>query len=399
MTYPIRRAHLGDMPAIALQDGASFGFQFTGDELAEALTILDPQRFFVATDGDRIVGVTGDYAMTMATPGGSLDVPGVTWVSVNPTHRRRGILRQLMHHQLRAFADAGVAAAILTASEGGIYGRFGYGAASQVRKLAIERQRAVLRSSEDGGAVLLATPAEARAAMPDIHERWRRTIPGALARTAARWDVHLRDREAHRDGMSGLYFLLHRDGYVAYRAGSNWNDGRPGHNCRIIEYATATPQAHAALWRVLLGLDLFGTIESDQIPVDDPLPYLLTDQRQVRSLAVNDGLWIRPIDVGALVRARCYGLEFEVVWEISDELFGAGRYLIRGGPDGGTCERTDATAQLASGVDVLGAVYLGGHRLQALATAGRVGYDDAALLARVDRALLAERAPFHGTGF
>lgn len=399
MTYSIRRANRDDMPAIALQDGASFGFQFAGEELADALTLLDLQRFFVATDEARIVGVTGDYAMTMATPGGSLDVPGVTWVSVSPTHRRRGILRQLMHHQLRAFAEAGVAAAILTASEGGIYGRFGYGAASQVRKLAIERQRATLRAADGGDEVVLATPAQARAAMPEIHERWRRTIPGGLQRSAARWDLLLRDREAHRDGMSGLFFLLHRDGYVAYRAGSSWHDGRPAHTCRIAEYATATPQAHAALWRVLLGLDLFATIESDQIPIDDPLPHLLTDQRQVRSLAVNDGLWVRPIDVAALVRARHYGLEFEVVWELTDELFGAGRYLIRGGPEGASCERTERTAQLSSGVDVLGAVYLGGHRLQAFAAAGRVGSDDAALLARVDRALLAERAPFHGTGF
>ncbi|MGZ4464402.1 MAG: sterol carrier protein domain-containing protein, partial [Nocardioides sp.] len=50
-------------------------------------------------------------------------------------------------------------------------------------------------------------------------------------------------------------------------------------------------------------------------------------------------------------------------------------------------------------VAVLGSLYLGGQRLQSLARAGQVRVDDPGLAQRLDRALLADRAPFHGTPF
>jgi hypothetical protein len=51
------------------------------------------------------------------------------------------------------------------------------------------------------------------------------------------------------------------------------------------------------------------------------------------------------------------------------------------------------------GVAALGAVSVGGTRFAELARAGLVGCSDEALLHRLDRALLADRAPAHGTFF
>jgi predicted acetyltransferase len=395
----IRRATSGDLPAISELDGASFGYQFTSEDLADALTIIDPDRFFVATDGGRIVGVTGDYPFTMSVPGGALEVPGVTWVSVDATHRRRGILRELMRRQLTDFRDQGMPAAILTASEGGIYERFGYGAASQMRKTVIDRRRAQLRRPADAGTVERVAAAEARRRMPAIHDRWRARTPGALSRTDAWWDYLYLDRESQRSGMSAMFYLMHDDGYVAYRIKSDWNDGDPRHLCWISDYVTATPEAHASLWQVLLGLDLVGTIESYRIPIDDPLQFLLTDARQVRTAHVGDGVWVRPLDVPAMLTARRYGIEVDVAMEVTDDLFGDSRYLLRGGPDGGTCTPTDRPADVTLSAAALGAGYLGGVRLESLARAGRVTADDAMLLTRLDRALLADRLPAHGTAF
>ncbi|HZP15518.1 MAG TPA: GNAT family N-acetyltransferase, partial [Nocardioides sp.] len=125
MEISIRRATAEDLASIADVDGASFGTVYSEQELQDMAAVLDLDRFYVAVDRDRIVGLTGDYPFEMTVPGGRLDVPGVTWVSVDPTYRRRGILRKLMRRQLGDFRDAGLAAAVLTASEGGIYGRFG----------------------------------------------------------------------------------------------------------------------------------------------------------------------------------------------------------------------------------------------------------------------------------
>jgi predicted acetyltransferase len=395
----IRTATTEDFPEIAAVDGASFGEHFSDEELSDALTLIDPARFLVAVDGERIVGATGDYPFTMTVPGGTLDVAGVTWVSVHPSYRRRGILRELMNRQLHNYATAGVAAAILTASEGGIYGRFGYGAASATRKTVIDRHRAALAVPGDTGMVDLVSTARAREVLPDIHRRWRAQTPGALNRTEPWWDFLMLDREAHRAGMSALFHLVHADGYVSYRVKTDWNDGHPKHLCWITDYVTVTAEAHAALWQVLLGLDLFGSIESYRIPDDDPLPHVLTDARQVRTTAIADGLWVRPIDVASTLAARSYAVDVDTVIEVRDDLFGDGRYLLRAGPDGATSERTERTPDISLGVSALGSVYLGGVRLEILGRAGKVSADNPAQLTRLDRALLADRTPVHGTAF
>lgn len=399
MDLTIRTATLTDFPEIAAVDGASFGAHISDEELTDALTMIDPARYLVAVDGERIVGVTGDFPFTMTVPGGTLDVPGVTWVSVDPTYRRRGILRELMHRQLRNFVEAGVPAAILTASEGGIYGRFGYGAASEVRTTSVDRRRATLARPGDAGAVEIVSTARARELLPDIHRRWCEQTPGALTRLETWWDYLLLDRESRRDGMSALFHLVHADGYVTYRVKTDWNDGHPRHLCFLTDYVAVTSGARAALWQVLLGMDLFGTIESYRIPADDPLPHLLTDARQVRTTVIADGLWVRPLDVAAMLAARCYAVDVETVIQVRDDLFGDGRYLLRGAPDGATCERTERGSDISLGVAALGSAYLGGVRLETLARAGKAAADDPAQLTRLDRALLADRQPVHGTGF
>jgi predicted acetyltransferase len=199
--------------------------------------------------------------------------------------------------------------------------------------------------------------------------------------------------------MSAKHYLVHADGYVVYRLKDDWADGQPQHLLWITDYVTATPQAHAALWQVLLGFDLVGTIESHQVPVDDPLPHLLANGRDLRTTVLNDGVWVRPIDIPSALGARSYSVEFAAVLRVLDPLFGDRNYRVNGGPEGADCAPTDAAADVALTVDAFGSVYLGGGRLTTLAAAGRVSADDPALLSRLDRAFLADRAPFHGTAF
>jgi predicted acetyltransferase len=395
----VRRASGDDLAAIADLDGASFGTKYSEQELTDMASLLDLDRFYVAVDRDRIVGITGDYPFEMTVPGGRLDVPGVTWVSVDPTYRRRGILRKLMRRQLEDFRDAGHAAAVLTASEGGIYGRFGYGVASHVRKTSLDRRRVALRVPGDQSAVTRASAAEARKAMPELHERWRAQTPGALSRRDALWDFLTLDHDWQRGGMSGMFYLLHRDGYLAYRIKSEWSDGDPRHTCWISDYVMASPAAHADLWQVLLGMDLVGTIESYRIPLDDPLAHIVDDGRQIRTTHVGDGLWLRPLDVPSLLAARTYAIDVDVSIEVHDSMLGDGSYLLRGNASGATCEPTDRGADVELDAAALGAVFLGGVRLESLVRAGVVRAHDNAAVVRLDRALLADRLPMYGTGF
>ncbi|HEY0166049.1 MAG TPA: GNAT family N-acetyltransferase [Jatrophihabitans sp.] len=400
MDLELRPGTPQDYDEILRLDSLAFGEHFTQQDAADAFDGIPP-TFTVATVAGQLVGVTGHYDFTMTVPGGALPVPGVTWVSVSPLHRRRGVLRALMDRQVRDFAAAGVPAAILTASEGGIYGRFGYGPASSTRRTVIDRRLTKLAQSgqKAGGEVRVLTAEQARPVLPELHRRWREQVPGALNRNESWWDHLFLDREQHRGGLSAKFYLAHPEGYLSYRVKDNWNDGIPALLCRITDYVIGSDEAHAALWQVLLGMDLFQTIESEQIPVDDPLPFLVDDFRQVRTTAVNDGLWVRPVDAAATLAARTYPVEIEAVIEVADPLLGDQRLALTGGPDGASCQPTDRPAQVSFGLAGLGSAYLGGHRLHTLARAGALRCDDPRLLTRLALAFSTDRAPFHGTSF
>lgn len=407
MGIDIRQAELADFDEMARLDGAAFGIDYAEEDIADALATIDLSRFYVATEGSEIVGITGDFPFGMTLPGGAqVSVPGVTWVSVRPTHRRRGILRQLMTQQLSDFRARGDAMAILTASEGGIYRRFGYGAATIRPSIVLDRRLAALEPSLPAGElgeVQFVAAAQVRTRVAAIHARWQASCPGALTRDEAFWDNRFLDRPRHRHGMTALQVLVHRDGYVMYRIKEDWADGRPQHTCVLVEFVWCTTEAHRALWQVLLGLDLVATIESSELASDDPVADLLGDARQLRTTSLNDGLWVRLLDVPAALAARRYGCEVDVVLQIVDPLTdGADSdrcYLLRGGPDGAECEPVDRAADLRVPIDVLGSAYLGGHRLRRLARSPRVAVASEQALHRLDLAMLADRAPFHGTAF
>ena len=399
VTTHLRRATEADLPAIFRVDGHAFGVDYTAADIEEFRPLFDPDRFLLACDPEdgSVVGVTGSFPFDVTLPGGTVvPAPGVSWVSVVVTHRRRGILRALLAQQHRDFVEAGAAVSLLTASEGGIYGRFGYGTTTRHRWVELTRHRAVIRAGvPDPGGVRLVESDEVRKLAPEIHRRWAATTPGAVSRSDAWWDMLLQDREQHRHGAGALFHLLHADGYAAYRL------RRAEHTaCEVREVFAVTEEAHAALWRILLALDLVETVRAPR-PVDDPLPDLLTDPRQVRTTGVHDGMWARVLDVPAALTARRYPVELDVLLDVHDPfLDSGGRFRLRGGPDGAECHRSTAPgAAVRIELAALGSLLFGGRRAGTLARAGLVHAVDPAVLRRFDVAMLADREPQHGTEF
>jgi predicted acetyltransferase len=395
MGYQLRYAAPEEFPALADLDSASFGFTYSPEELDDALLDIDRDTMFVAVDDTgQIVAVSAEVPFTMTLPGGETPALGLTWVSVEITHRRRGILRTLMHEQLRAAAARGVPVVILGASEGGIYGRYGFGVGTVSRRTVVDRRAAVLaRPVGDHGVIRIGTDA-ARDVLPGLYDRYRRITPGVVDRNARRWQFQLLDHDWQRRGRSGLFHLVHDDGYVSYRVSTGTDDPV----CTLVDYVVCSADAHAGLWQVLLGMDLVARIESTRVPLDDPLPYLLTDPRQVATASLQDGLWVRPLDVAGLLAARTYAVGVDTTLSVRDTLLGDATFRLRGAPDGASCARTDAPAEVELDVAALGAVLLGGTRLAELARARRV-HGEAGVLRRLDRALLADVAPQFGTYF
>src|SRR5262249_25632369 len=113
--------------------------------------VFEFDRSIAAFDGDAIVGTTAAYSFQLTVPGGITGAGGGAFLSVRPTHRRRGIVSAMMRHQLADIAARDEAVAALYASEAGIYGRYGYGCASWQLSLTIRRGEGALSPAVTSG--------------------------------------------------------------------------------------------------------------------------------------------------------------------------------------------------------------------------------------------------------
>jgi predicted acetyltransferase len=162
----------------------------------------------------------------------------------------------------------------------------------------------------------------------------------------------------------------------------------------VDEVVATSPAGYLALWRFLLSIDLTRWAKLWLGGPDEPLLYLASEPRRLGTVQ-GDGLFIRIVDLPAALTARRYAAPVDVVLEVADPLLpaNAGRWRLFADEQKVTCTRTEEPADLACGIGELGAAYLGGASLAALAAAGRVSELRPETLARAATAFGWHRAP------
>ncbi len=369
-----------DFDDIAALLGLAFHDDLDPELLEVERAAFEPERCLLVRDGGTAVAHAGAFTRELTVPGAVVPAAHVTMVGVAPTHRRQGLLTGLMRRQLREVRDAGrEPVAVLWASEGRIYPRFGYGLAAQ--QLALSCETSELRLPEPAsaeGTLRLDRPAAHQAELARLYDRVRAGRPGWSSRDERWWAYVLADVKSLRNGATERRVLLHEgpaglDGYALYRTKGEWGRGGPRGEVRVTEVVAADPAAYLALWRLLLSIDLTRRLSFNRAAVDEPLLRLVNEPRQLGA-ELSDALWVRLVDVPAALAARRYATDVDVVVEVTDELLpeNAGRWRLVGGPSGAECTATTAPAGLACDVRALGELYLGGAGLGALVAAGRV---------------------------
>ena len=303
----------------------------------------------------------------------------ITAVTVRTSHRRRGLLRRILSADLaRAKAD-GVPVAALTASEGSIYRRFGFGVATSERTVTVDTTRRFALSAAPEGHVEAAEPSALLDLGPRIFARVHRLTPGSIDRHD-RYRLAAAGRFSHDGGPDpALRAALHigpdgqADGYVAYSF-RGW-DTEP-YTVEVKDLVAATHAAYLGLWEFLGALDLVERVVWREAPADDPLVWALEDPRCVAAKAAQDMLWLRILDVESALAARAYDADGELVLTVTDPLSlasGTFRLAVEGGTARVTRLGPGETAEADARLDVadLSSVYCGGVSPVTLAAAGR----------------------------
>ncbi len=416
--YPVRPVSPEEFDGFARVAMHAFhGSPFSEADRDSALTRLEFDRTLAAFDGQEAVGSAAVYSFRLSVPGHrTLPAAGVTWVSVLPSHRRRGVLTSMMSRQLADVRDRGEPLAVLWASETPIYPRYGYGGAMWHAEYTLHRGEGALAATapaDDRLRLRITDPAAALPELAKVYDAVLPSWPGFIARTEPWWRNVTYDPPGERHGASPLHCVIAEDdegprGYALYSGQDRWDEtSLPDDVLRVREMMAADPAAGAALWSDLLSRDLTGEFRIRRRPVDDPLLYLLADRRRARPRLL-DGLWVRIVDVPGALAGRGYSAPVDMVIDVRDRLIPANAGRWRLSADGmaaagvaatASCVPATAAADVALDVAELGAVYLGGTRLSALARAGLVAELRRGAVRELSAAMSWDPAPWCPVGF
>lgn len=352
---------------------------------------FETDRFAVAEDAGRLVGNAGAFSLQLTLPADPVPVAAVTWVAVAPTHRRRGVMRALMERIVEQARDRGESAAALYASQASIYSNVGYGPATFERGVTIDTRGLSFRTPPtEGITVRVGQPDELAAIVEPVYDAAVRRRVGEISLNAALAALRVEDWSG-QTSPKPAYLLVAEErgepvGLAVYRTTERWDDGFPVHEVEVETVAGANDAACLELWRTLCALDLVATIRTRALSPDDPLRWHLDDPRALRTTVLNDGLWVRLIDIGGFFAARGVATDDRLVVDVGP----AGVWEL--GADG--CRTTDRQPDLAMTPVELAALSLGGHRSTPLARAGRIVERTPGALGRLDALLAVDPEPY-----
>jgi predicted acetyltransferase len=420
MDVEVRKLRPEEGQAFVESVGVPFLSPVTGDpdsfaEEQDRIARTETDRAWVAEEAGRFVGNSCIHTMDLTLPGEPgrpcpvTPMAGISAVGVHPTHRRRGLLGQLMVAMLDDARSRGEAVAGLIASESSIYGRFGFGLATDMAELTINSRQSTFSKLVPEIRMQLLDRDEAAKVLPDLYNRQRRSRAGEVSRSEPVWKEILSDRPNQRGGGSGLFFAACDNGYVAYRA-HEANILR-GDLARVVvsELRGTDPETEAALWRFVLDLDLVGQVTVRRRPLDEPVRWRLEDPRQLQVTGVEDRLYVRILDVPKALTARRYRRAGRVTIDLMAPSVGEGgradpalgRWVLEADTSGAECRRARSgeDADVLMEITDLGSLFLGGFAASLLAGAGRIEELTPGCVDALDYLFSTSPSPLTGTGF
>jgi predicted acetyltransferase len=365
-----------------------------------------------APDWTTLAFVDGQLATTLTTlpftvrlNGNPVKLGGVTAVGTLPNFRRQGLLRQVMTQALGEMRDRGQALAILWASMGAIYQRFGYGLASSQVRYSIDPRFARFEApTRAAGSIELMEKEDAFPLIKQNYIEWCQDKNLTIHRSTVLWQAstlqaRLKDHP--------VYCAVYRNadgevrGHTVYQTNEgNFPDTGPDQVMTVSDFIARDMAAYRALWEYLCAHDLVRRIDL-QAPEDDPAPDLLLEPRMLNR-KTSDGIWMRVTDAEKALALRPYGSRGELTIAISEDQccpWNAGTYQME--TDGTTTEvrRTERAADITTTPHVLSSLISGYRPATHFARAGRLEAKDDAALRTADAIFKSKYAPYCPNGF
>jgi predicted acetyltransferase len=369
------------------------------ENIDRELDATEPGWTHCAFVDGRLVATMGVLPFTVQLNGRPASMGGVTGVGTLPEWRRKGLLRQVMTSGLAKMRDEGQSMAILWASMGAIYQRFGYGlAASMVRYEFDPRYARFEKSLPAEGRVEMVPAETARPLLEAIYNRFiePRNLP--IHRTGFLWESALRQKPG-----SPKYVAVYTTtdageprGYIVYKT----RDGSgliASQELQVIDFIPLDTGAFRALWDYILRHDLVSKVTmGGVIPEDDPAPDLLSEPR-ILNRRTMDAIWLRITDVASALAQRPYAAPGKLTFAISgDEQcpWNEGTWTLETDGPAATISRTTEPPGLSMPINTLAGLLTGFRTASHYRRIGLLESSDPAAVAMADRLFATDYRPF-----
>lgn len=338
---------------------------------------LRPEWSLCAFDGAQMAASSGAYPFEISMNGATMACAGVTAVATDPGYRRRGLVRELMVRTLARAREQGMPAAMLWATMGAIYQRFGYGLASHHVVYEFDPRFAGLRDTAGpAGDVRRVVRDAALPALRDLYGQYCAERNLLIHRSPVMWDAMLPTEGKTLPHIAICYDARERPvAYTIYRTKLTGTPGGTGpwQQLNIVDLVWLTIEGYRGIWEYLRRHDLVRNVMWIAVPEDDPAPQLLMEPRVLGRRSA-DGIWLRVIDAAAALAARGYQYTGEVSVRVaSDALCPWNERLYEIASDGQSAEvrtRSSGDADLVLAPNALSSLLCGHTSASALARAG-----------------------------
>ncbi|MBI5947127.1 MAG: GNAT family N-acetyltransferase [Chloroflexi bacterium] len=384
---------------------ASNDQEVVDDELAST----QPEWTTCAFVDGQMATTLGAFPFTVRLNGAPVPMAGVTAVGTLPHYRRQGLLRKVMDSAFDRMQERGQPLAILWASMGAIYQRFGYGLATQQAWYTFDPRFARFETeTESRGSITLENRDDAFPTLKRNYIEYATPRNLMIHRSVPLWE-----QAVFRPAQKGhpVYIAIYRNehgesrGHVVYRTAERHGDSfDPGPNqvLDVADFIALDIEAYRALWNYVKGHDLAGTVRMwNALPEDDPAPDLLLEPRMLRR-QTTDGIWMRVVNVEGAMPARPYGARGELTFAIAGDTmceWNNGTYLLETDGPTASVTRTSREPDLVMPVNSLATLLSGLRTATHLARAGRIEVRDARALPVADALFRTEYAPHCPDGF
>ena len=354
-------------------------------------------------DGREAVAGFAAAPTTINCGRGLVDALVINTIAVRPSHRRRGLLKQMMRAQLDAARERGISLATLTASEATIYGRFGFGIATHTHPIHVDTRRLVFRPDIPvaSGSVEYVHPSF-------LKDHWHRLVTEHQARyrgavghlhghyltDTGQWDP---SENGHARSLRCVVHFSEEgevDGFALFTP-QGWHDSPI--TTKVRKVCAEDQAVNRALWKAMAEMDMVERLTYPLSPPGDPLAASLVDPWAVQPKEGDDPVWLRILDLPSAVAQRQFDgdSEGDVIVEIVDSMgYCEGLWRMHAKDGHGTAERVDAAADVKLSVDVLAQMWHGDRTASELALSGLLDGEPAAI-GRLSRLFQVDEPPMN----